>query len=48
MPELIAVHAGSLDEPGRFEPQVLTYQVRGWAWDAIDPSLPAFERMPTA
>ena len=48
MPELIAVHAGSLDEPGRFAPQVLTYGVRGLAWDAIDPSLQAFERMPPA
>ena len=46
-PELIAVHAGSLDEPGRFRPQVLTYSVRGLAWDAIDSSLKAFERMPT-
>ena len=46
MPDLIAVHAGSLDEPGRFVPQVLTYRVRGLAWDTIDPSLPAFERMP--
>ena len=48
MPELIAVPAGSLDEPGRFAPQVLTYSVRGPAWDAIDPSLQAFERMPPA
>jgi hypothetical protein len=30
---------------GRFAPQVLTYGVRGLAWDAIDPSLQAFERM---
>ena len=27
---------GSLDEPGRFVPQVLTYSVRGPAWEAID------------
>jgi hypothetical protein len=46
MPELIAVHAGSLDEPGRFDPQVVTYAVRGHAWDTIDPSLRKFERMP--
>jgi hypothetical protein len=46
MPELIAVPAGSLDEPARFAPQVLTYQVRALAWDAIDSSIPAFERMP--
>ena len=47
MPDLIAVAAGSLDEPDRFTPQVLTYGERGLAWDAIDPSLQAFERMPT-
>jgi len=46
MPDMIAVHAGSLDEPGRFTPQALTYGVRGLAWDRIDPSLQAFERMP--
>ena len=48
MPELIAVSAGSLDDPDRFAPQALTYSVRGLEWDAIDPSLPAFERMPSA
>lgn len=47
MPELIAVHAASLDEPGLFEPQVVTYATRGLAWDHPDPALPAFERMPT-
>lgn len=46
MPELIAVHAASLDEPERFNPQVVTYRVRGHVWDNIDPSLQAFERMP--
>ncbi len=45
-PELIAVPAGSLDEPGRFMPQVLTYRVRGLAWDAMASSLQTFERMP--
>lgn len=47
MPELIAVPATSLDEPQRFVPQALTYSIRGLAWDTIDSSLPAFERMPT-
>jgi hypothetical protein len=46
MPELIAVPAASLDDPGRFVPQVLTYSVRGLAWDTVDPALPAFARMP--
>jgi hypothetical protein len=47
-PELIAVHAGSLDEPARFVPQLLTYGIRGLPWDAIEPSLPVVERMPPA
>lgn len=46
MPDLIAVHATSLDDPGRFEPQVVTYNGRSFAWDALDPSLQKFEKMP--
>jgi len=45
MPDLIAVHAASLDDPGLFNPQVVTYSVRGHAWDTIDFSLRKFERM---
>ncbi|KXF75452.1 aldehyde-activating protein [Paramesorhizobium deserti] len=44
-PDLIAVHAGSLDDPGQFNPQVVTYSIRGHAWDAVDASLQKFERM---
>ena len=46
MPKLIAVHAASLDNPGRFEPQALTYAFRGHKWDVMDPAVAAFERMP--
>jgi len=46
MPDLIAVHAASLDDPSRFKPQMVTYSVRGHAWDTIDPSLQRFETMP--
>jgi hypothetical protein len=46
MPEMIAVAAGSLDEPERFAPQVLTYGVGGLAWDRVDPALQRFQRMP--
>ncbi|CCV04076.1 conserved hypothetical protein [Mesorhizobium metallidurans STM 2683] len=46
MPDLIAVHATSLDDPGQFQPQALTYSIRGHAWDTMDPMLQAFERMP--
>jgi hypothetical protein len=45
-PDLVAVAATSLDDSGRFVPHALTYKVRGLAWDDIDPSLQAFERMP--
>ena len=47
MPDFIAVSATSLDDPSRFEPQVLTYSARALPWDRIDPSLRSFERMPT-
>jgi len=46
MPDMIAVAAGSLDEPARFAPHALTYRVRRLAWDAMDAALPAYERMP--
>jgi hypothetical protein len=45
MPNLIAVHASSLDDPGQFKPQALTYSIRGHAWDTIDPAVQIFERM---
>ncbi len=45
-PEMIAIHAASLDDPGRFKPQIVTYTVRGHSWDTLDSSLKKFERMP--
>ena len=48
MPDLFTVHAASLDDPGRYAPQATTYASRGHAWDRLDPSVPAFERMPPA
>jgi hypothetical protein len=47
MPELFTVHAASLDEPARHKPQMVTYRLRGEAWDRIDPGLPHFDRMPS-
>jgi len=46
MPDLFTVHAASLDDPGRYKPQMVTYGVRGRAWDHVDPALPKFDRMP--
>jgi hypothetical protein len=45
-PEVFTIHAASLDDPGRYKPQAVTYTVRGHAWDYIDPALPKFDRMP--
>lgn len=46
MPDVIAVHAATLDDPGRFKPEVVTYGVRGHVWDTLDPALHVFEKMP--
>lgn len=46
MPDFIAVPATSLDDPSRFEPQVLTFSARALPWDRMDPALRAFEGMP--
>jgi hypothetical protein len=46
MPDIITIHAASLDEPGRFKPQMVTYHVRAHAWDHLDPDVPTVERMP--
>ena len=45
-PDAIAIHATSLDDPSQFNPQALTFSIRGHAWDRIDPALQQFERMP--
>ena len=45
MPDVVAVHAGSLDDPGLFKPQAVTYGVRALPWDQMDPHLPVHERM---
>jgi hypothetical protein len=46
MPDVFTVHAASLDDPARYKPQMVTYSVRGHAWDRIDPAVQKFERMP--
>jgi hypothetical protein len=46
MPDIFTIRAASLDDPGRYRPQLVSYTVRGHAWDHLDPELPKFERMP--
>ncbi|MDV6330055.1 GFA family protein [Asticcacaulis sp. 201] len=45
-PDVFTVRAASLDEPDRYQPQIVTYTARGHDWDHLDPALPKFERMP--
>jgi hypothetical protein len=45
-PDVFTIRAASLDDPGRFRPQAVTYAIRGYAWDHLDSDLPKFERMP--
>lgn len=47
MPEFFTIHAGSLDDPSRYKPQLVTYAMRGLAWDHVDPDVPKFEKMPS-
>lgn len=46
MPDLFTIHAASLDDPSRYRPQTVTYSVRGYAWDHLDPAVPKFDKMP--
>ena len=46
-PDFFTIHAASLDDPGQYKPQAVTYAVRAHAWDRVDPNLLAFEKMPT-
>ncbi|MBY5765722.1 GFA family protein [Rhizobium leguminosarum] len=46
MPDFFTIHAASLDESGRYQPQMVTYTARGLAWDKTDPAAQKFEGMP--
>jgi len=46
MAEMFFIRAVSLDDPSRFQPQMVVYTGSGFAWDHLDPALPAFAKMP--
>lgn len=46
MPDGMAIHAGSLDDPSVFSPHMVVYTTSGQPWDHIDGPFPKFERMP--
>lgn len=45
-PDAFSVRAGSLDEPARYSPGIVTYKSRAPAWDKVDAALPSFDTMP--
>lgn len=47
MPALFFVRAASLDNPGRYHPQMVVWAASGHAWDHTDPALPRFDKMPS-
>lgn len=47
-PALVAIKAGTLDDPGRFAPGLHIYTCSALPWADIPEALPRFERGPTA
>ncbi len=45
-PDMFAIRASSLDDPDVFAPQMIVYDSRRVAWDAIDADLPRFAELP--
>lgn len=48
MPDIFVVRAGSLDDPARYQPQMVFWTDGGHAWDKLGPELTKFEKMPPA
>ncbi|MBL8393466.1 MAG: GFA family protein [Candidatus Accumulibacter sp.] len=46
MPGLLAIRAGTLDDPSLFQPAIDLFTSRAPAWDFMDPKLPKFPEMP--
>jgi hypothetical protein len=48
MPDMIAIRAGTLDDPSQYKPQIDLYTSHCTDWDVMDESLPKFPKMPPA
>ena len=40
MPELLFFHAGTLDDPSTFTPQIVVFEDSKQPWDHVDPAIP--------
>src|SRR5262245_58924501 len=45
-PKIMAIMAGSLDEPSFYHPQADIYTASAQPWDYMNPNLPKFPRLP--
>jgi hypothetical protein len=45
-PDIVVLHAGSLDDPSWHKPVVDIYTASAYPWDHMDPALPKFPEMP--
>jgi len=46
VPEIVTIRAGSLDEPGSFEPSQDIFTASAQPWDYMNPALPKVSRLP--
>ena len=44
--QFIIIRAASLDDPSRFQPQMVVWAKSGQSWDHIDPALAKFDTIP--
>ena len=40
MPEFFVFHAGTLDNPDQYQPEMVVFSKSGQQWDHVDPALP--------
>ncbi|QNN46066.1 GFA family protein [Thermomonas brevis] len=43
---LLSIRAGTLDDPGLYQPKADVFVSQAAAWDAMDPRLPKYDRWP--
>lgn len=46
MPDLMAIQAGSLDDPSWYQPRMDIYTASAQPWDTMNPQLPKFQKSP--
>jgi len=39
-PDLIGIYVGTLDDASAFQPSIVLFNARGYAWDKLDPDVP--------